>query len=269
MLNFKKPLTFLMVIFLILPFTILAKSTPSKPLIGIMLNDGGTGGYSTYPWYAIRQNYGKLIAKLGGIPVYVGFDTVETNDYLQILDGILLTGGEFPTPDEVYTTGLKGDIDPQKYPRSAFEIKLIKQAFSQDIPVLGICAGMQDMTAALGGTLIRRIAKEVQTDTNHYVDDREKAQHKINIKKESKLNKILQSTTLNVNSNHQAGVKRIPEAFIETATAEDGVIEGIEAPNKRFFIGVMWHPEFLVNPQEEALFKEFIHAAEIYAGGRQ
>jgi len=266
----KRITRFVAIVFSLLLFSLSAFSEPQKtivdkPLIGILLNDLGSGGYSKYPWYAIRQNYGKVIAQMGGIPVYVGFDTVVTEDYLSVLDGILLTGGEFSMPEEFFTTGMKNPLDPKKYPRTAFEIKIVQQAFEKDIPVLAICGGMQNMNAALGGTLIQSIANTVQSDINHHNEERTQPQHSVQIKSGTKLSKALNNATkLDVNSNHRVGIKILPAALISSANASDGVIEGIEAPDKRFFLGVMWHPEFLLNEQEKGLFKTFLQAAAEY-----
>lgn len=240
-----------------------------KPLIGILLNDGGKGGYSDYPWYAIRQNYGKMVIKNGGIPVYLGFETSLVDYYVDVLDGILLTGGDFPSPPEVLTTGVKGEISSEKYPRSAFEYKLVRKAYEKDIPILGICGGTQDMNAGLGGVLIENLSKTLKTKIQHRQENREKLQHGITIDPKSKLFSIMKKETMKVNSNHTAGIKSVPSTLKISARATDGVIEAIEAPNKRFFIGVMWHPEFALTPEEGYLWKAFVDAASEYQKTKQ
>lgn len=234
-----------------------------KPLIGIMLNDGGKGGYSDYPWYAMRQNYGRVIAELGGIPVFIGHDTQPIDDYIQVLDGILLTGGDLNTPEGAYTTGIK-TFDPKKYPREYVEFQLVKKALEKNIPVLGICAGMQDMNLALGGTLIPNLKEVLKTPIQHRQENREKLHHSIAISEKSQLYKIVKTKSLKVNSNHRAGINKVSPVFVVTARAPDGVIEGFEVPGKRFFMGVMWHPEFMLTPEEKLLWKSFIQASSEY-----
>lgn len=241
-----------------------AKEVNAKPLIGIVLNDGGKGGYSDYPWYALRQNYGKVIEENGAIPVYIGFHTLLVEDYLNVLDGLVLTGGDFPTPPEAFTTGIKDKIDSKHYPRTAFELTLIQKAYDRDMPVMAICGGMQDMVAAMGGVLIQDLQKNYQTKIKHRHEDREQLVHGIKVRTDSKLYGIVKTDSYQVNSNHHSGIKTVPSAFIASAKADDGVIEAIEAPGKTFFMGVMWHPEFMLTPQEKALWKSFIQASDAY-----
>lgn len=234
-----------------------------KPLIGILLNDGGKGGYSDYPWYAMRQNYSQVIAELGGVPVFIGHDIQPLDDYIRVLDGIVLTGGDLNTPEGAYTTGIK-TVDPKKYPREYIEFQLVKKALENDIPVLGICAGMQDMNLALGGTLIPNLKEVLNTPIQHRQENREKLHHSVTISEKSQLYKVLKTKSLKVNSNHRAGINKVSPVLVVSARAPDGVIEGFEVPGKRFFMGVMWHPEFMLTPQEKLLWKSFIQAASNY-----
>lgn len=236
-----------------------------KPVIGILLNDGGKGGYSDYPWYAIRQNYSQVIAELGGIPVFIGHDIQPIDDYFQVLDALVLTGGDFNSPDEAYTTGIKNSLDKKKYPREYIEFELIKKALKKDMPVIGICAGMQEMNLALGGTLIQNLKETLGTPIQHRNEERHVLQHPITISEQSKLYKLINTKTLKVNSNHRAGINKVSSGLVVTARAPDGVIEAFEMPNKRFFIGVMWHPEFMLTKEETLLWKAFIQAASEYS----
>jgi len=238
-----------------------------KPLIGILLNEGGSEEYSTYPWYVIRQNYGQVVSDFGGIPVFIGHDLKMLDDYLKILDGIVLTGGDFQSHEAVYSTGINA-APFQLHSREALEYALIKKAYAQDIPVLGICAGMQNMNVALGGTLIKSLKETLQSPIEHRNEKRQQFQHSISITAKTKLQQILGSLSLQVNSNHYEGVGRVPDILIVNARAPDGVIEGIESPHKRFFIGVMWHPEFLLTTPENKLWEGFIAAAEQYHQSR-
>lgn len=244
-------------------------SSHNKPIIGIMLNSGDESGYSIYPWYALRQNYSEVVAKAGGIPVFIGHDAESLQDYLNVLDGILLTGGNFGTPDEVFTTGVKGSVDAVKFPRSYIEFKLVQEAYARDIPILGICAGMQNMNAAMGGTLYQSLKESLGTPIEHKNEIRDKPNHSIDIIPDSVLYNITKAKSLEVNSNHQAGIKQVASVFIVNAYAPDGVIEGFEAPNKRFCMGVMWHPEFLLSSEEAAIWKAFVKQAEQYRQQRQ
>jgi putative glutamine amidotransferase len=253
----------LVIISLTLLNSVQAKHANNKPLIGILLNTGTEGGYSDYPWYAIRQNYSQVVSHYGGVPVFIGHDAKNIDDYIDVLDGIVLTGGDMNSPEGAYTTGI-GVIDQRYHSREYLEFALIKKAYEKDIPVLGICAGMQHMNMAFGGTLYENLKKEIGTPIQHRNEQRDKLIHPITIKKDSKLFKILKTTSLKVNSNHNAGLNKIGANFKVTALAPDGVVEGIEMPDKRFFIGVIWHPEFHLTEQEGMLWQAFIHSAGQY-----
>ena len=204
---------------------------------------------------------GKWLRKAGGIPVYIGYDTQNVDDILSNLDGLVLTGGDFATPPEAFTTGIVGPVDPKLYPRTHFEVMLIRTAYEKNIPVLGICAGLQNMNAAMGGVLINNLMEETGTKIQHRNEKRDEVQHRVDINPQSLLFELLNKKSLMVNSNHRAGIKKVAPGFNIGARAEDGVIEAIEDPNKLFFIGVMWHPEFVLSKEESRLWRLFIDAA--------
>lgn len=235
--------------------------TSHKPLIGIMLNSGGEEGYSIYPWYALRKNYGEIVAQMGGVPVFIGHDSEVVEDYIDVLDGIILTGGDFNTSEEAFTTGVKNLPNKKEFPREYIELTLIRQAYEKDIPIIGTCAGMQEMNVALGGTLFKNLKESLKTPIQHRNEDRAHVQHDIAIDPNSFLYKIVKTQNLGVNSNHHAGINIVASQLKVSATAPDGVIEAFEAPNKRFFVGVMWHPEFVLSEQEKQLWQAFIEAS--------
>lgn len=245
-----------------IPYNVQTDKQAKKPIIGIMLNVENDKAYSIYPYFAIRKNYSDVVIRHGGIPVFLGHDYTSIDDYLNMLDGIVLTGGDFETSEEAFTTGLKSIPDPKKFPRERMEVELIRKAYERNIPVIGMCAGMQEMNVAMGGTLHANLIENKVTTFQHRVSDRAHPQHAIKIDKNSKLYQIIQSENLHVNSNHNAGIKQASEALKVVARAPDGVIEAFEAPNKRFFIGVMWHPEFVLSEGEHALWQAFISAAK-------
>ncbi len=244
------------------------KPVAKKPLIGILMNDGGKGGYSEYPWYAMRQNYSQVIAENGGIPVFIGHDVEPIEDYLKILDGVVLTGGDFSSSDEAYTTGISGTFNPKHHPREFIEFALVRKGYEKDLPVIGICAGMQEMNLALGGTLYENLKKSLGTPIQHRNETRHVVQHNIEIKPDTKIHQILETEKLTVNSNHNAGINKVSPKLTVSALAPDGVIEAFEAKDKRFFIGVMWHPEFVLSEQEKQLWKAFIQASKEYSANK-
>ncbi|MGD9592220.1 MAG: gamma-glutamyl-gamma-aminobutyrate hydrolase family protein [Candidatus Berkiella sp.] len=240
-----------------------AKQESTKPLIGILLNDGGKGGYSEYPWYAMRQNYSQVIAQNGGIPVFIGFDIESLDEYINLLDGVVLTGGDFQ-PSQSSAINSDKSHRPKRLKRENIEYSLIKKGYDANLPMLGICAGMQQMNIALGGTNYENLKKSLGTKIQHRNETRHKTQHSISITPGTFLYKVMKVKKLEVNSNHNAGINKVANQLVVSAVAPDGVIEGFEAKNKRFFIGVMWHPEYVLSNEEKMLWTAFIEAAKTH-----
>lgn len=240
------------------------KHSSDKPLIGILLNDGGPGGYSIYPWYAMRKNYSEIIAKQGGIPVFIGHDVSVVEDYLDKLDGIVLTGGDLKSPPRAYENGQHKPVDPKHYPRQSIEFVIVQEAYKRNMPLLGICAGMQNMNVALGGSL-ENLKEAGKTSIEHRVDNREQIQHQVIVVPKTLLSRIMKKQQFGVNSNHREGIHRLSDKYVVTARAPDDVIEAFEAPNKTFFIGVIWHPEFVLSEQDKQLWQAFVKASANYA----
>lgn len=139
------------------------------------------------------------------------------DNYLDMVDGVLFPGGHKITPFDVY---------------------LLRRCIERDIPTLGICLGMQLMSCY--NEYFEVYPNE--SDINHYQDSDLGFAHKVLIKKDSTLYKILEKEELMVNSFHNYHVS-IDNQYIVTANSEDGYIEGIELPNKKFHMGIQWHPE--------------------------
>jgi len=238
----------------------------SKPLIGITLNietkRESEGGYANYPWYAMRCDYARAVVEAGGIPVHIGHELGVLDDYLERLDGFVLTGADVPYPEQAYEYGLPSNFDPD-HPRLEFEFKLIRRALANDIPTLGICAGMQNMNVALGGSMYKDVVQSLGSKTNHKDLERHVTKHEVEIDPGSQLFEALQEKTLQVNSNHREGIHKPVSIFTISSQSPDGVIEGIEVQGKKFFMGVQWHPEFKLSDAESRLWEAFIDAAVV------
>ncbi len=234
----------------------------TKPLIGITFDAQDPGGYSQYPWYVLRENYCTAIMNAGGIPFPLIHERDLIPDYLSFIDGLLITGGGHDVHPNLYGVS---DVHPTvklKPKRTLFEKDIAQQALQKDLPLLGICGGEQVLNVALGGTLIQHIPDEIPGALEHKQSQhRDEACHKIKIEKGTLLNQIMGTEDLFVNSVHHQAVKDPAPGVVVNAWAPDGIIEGIEAPGYRFCLGVQWHPEFIISPQESTLFKAFIAAA--------
>lgn len=183
------------------------------------------------------------------------------------IDAVLLTGG--------------GDVDPvfygeERHPtvydaepgRDEFEIDLARRAVDAGLPILAICRGSQVLNVAAGGSLVQDIPSSVPTGLSHRIDvPKDCVAHDIQIARGSRLHDALGSAVdaacaCRVNSRHHQSVGRLGRALVATATAPDGVIEGIESPDARFCVGVQWHPEnFWQTGEFRPLFDAFVGAA--------
>lgn len=171
--------------------------------------------------------------------------------------GIVLSGGGDPHPllwGEEPHQGL-GEVDAA---RDLWEIALCRAALAADLPLLGICRGMQVLNVALGGTLWQHLQERGGDILHWQTADMRTGWHSVVCR--GKLAEIYAASPakMRVNSRHQQGVRLLGEGLSACAYAPDGLIEGIEAPGRRFAIGVQWHPERLAAGQK--LFASFAAA---------
>lgn len=232
-----------------------------KPLIGITLDSEGSGDYSKFPWYAMRQNYLDSIYEFGGIPFPLFHNIQSISELSDNLDGLIITGGNFDINPELYSENILGSrIIKNK--RTEFEICIFEKFLKIKKPILGICGGQQLINVACGGTLIQDIKSEKPSLINHeQPNPRDETSHIIQIKKDTKLYAIIKKNKIIVNSAHHQSVGILGKKLIECAKAEDSIIEAIEHIEHPWCIGVQWHPEFLITPSDKLLFKHFISIA--------
>ena len=227
-----------------------------KPIIGITFSENIGNDPS--------NNYICAIEEFGGTPVTL-YPGISEDAYADI-DGLLLTGGGDIHPSnfgESYHPTLKY-VDEA---RDELEIPLCQEAIEADLPVFGICRGIQVMSVAMGGSLYQDIPTEYPEEAvTHTAENHKDARHEIEIN-ESRLSKIVEKEIDAVNSAHHQAVKDIGEGFVVTAhCTEDGIVEAMEDPSKRFVIGVQYHPERMTKTAEfrehrRKLFEAFIQAA--------
>lgn len=214
------------------------------PLIGI------TGNFSDGN-LSLAQGYYQSVIRAGGVPLIIPpyEDTDLLINTLDTLDGILLSGGGDINPLFLGKEPSQGLHSVNPY-RDRQELMLVRLAANRQIPILGICRGIQIMNAALGGSLCQDIYTEADgTPLKHSQEmDRAFASHTINIAKDSLLYRIMRTEKLPVNSFHHQAVKAPAPGFRISATAPDGIIEAIESTEHKSMLGVQWHPEcFILN----------------------
>jgi putative glutamine amidotransferase len=232
------------------------------PVIGLTLDHEPSGGWSKFPWYAIRENYCNAVRDAGGLPVLLPHEPDAAALYLDRIDGLIVTGGGFDVDPALFGAPNRHPTVTTKDRRTAFELAVTSGALACKMPVLGICGGQQLLNVALGGTLIQHIPDEIENALAHeQPNPRTEPGHTVRVAKGTLLHRITGAAELPVNSAHHQAVKTVAPGMVVDATAEDGVIEGIEDPRRRFCLGVQWHPEYSISPGDTAIFAAFIQAA--------
>lgn len=236
-----------------------------KPLIGITLDSEPAGGWSKYPWYALRENYCGTVARHGGLPVALPHEPELAESYLDTMAGLIITGGNFDVPPEMYGDASTHEKTSTKPKRSQFEWAITQGALKRNMPVLGICGGQQLLNVILGGKLIQHIPDSVKDALAHeQPNPRHEPGHEIAIVAGTLLYDIVHKPTIQVNSAHHQAVASTAPGVVINARAPDGVIEGIEHPDYAFCLGVQWHPEFSVTDADDRILTRFIAAAKNY-----
>ncbi len=240
----------------------MAKQHNGAPLVGISLDSENPGGWSNYPWYAVRQNYCDAVLQAGGLPVLLPHEPDQAEAYLERIDALLITGGAFDLDPALFGANTRHETVRTKDRRTAFEAAITRGALERDLPLLGICGGQQLLNVVLGGTLIQHIPDEVAGALTHeQPNPRHEAGHMVALSGGGLLQSICSDRELPVNSAHHQAVKTVGPGVVINAVAPDGVIEGIEAPAHRFCLGVQWHPEYAVSPGDSAIFRAFVASA--------
>ena len=227
------------------------------PIIGITFGSKIISGTS--------KNYIRAIEDHDGIPRPLHPD-IPSSEFTDI-DGLLLTGG--PDIDPVHYNETEHETADVDRDRDKLELQVFEWAMEKDIPVFGVCRGIQVMNVMIGGSLYQDIPSQFTDHLTHKrMEDTDDDWHPIKIQPDSLLNQITKEKTAEVNSRHHQALKVVADGFAITAQSEDGIIEAIEDKSKKFMIGVQYHPERMFKTAASCehrgkLFKAFIEAASV------
>lgn len=243
-----------------------------KPIIGVIpdYKDGTQAdGYSIRPHYAIRCNYVEMLAQAGAVALILPYDYNAIDEYLSIIDGLMVIGGHFDVHPKRYNVQEIHPTVTLNETRENFEFEITKKVLTSTLPILGICNGMQLINILHGGDIIQHIpddAKYIAHEQSKVKgqEDSAKAYHDVDVVTGSILHKITQKSTIPTNSSHHQGVKTVPSTLRISGRTKDGMIEAIENPVHPFCLGVQWHPEFNVSGADKAIFESFVDAAKNY-----
>lgn len=212
----------------------------------------------------IQIDYVNGIKRAAGLPFVLPLgDPAEAGDYIDNVDGLLLSGGQGVTPALYGEEPLREVAETDVY-RDQFEIALVKAAVAAGKPILGICRGIQILNVALGGTLYQDVYKQAGASLKHnqYPTSWEIPTHHITTTAGSWLNQILGNRFL-VNSFHHQGIHQLGDHLKQIAASDDQVVEGIESEDGNV-IGVEFHPEMMAekHPEFQRIFNYFVDRAK-------
>lgn len=212
--------------------------------------------------YWMLPGYMKLIEQCGGLPMMLPMtdDEKMLDQALGLCDGLLLTGGHDVSPT-LYGQEPLAVCGKPCVMRDRMESYLLRLVLEKDMPVLGICRGIQLMNVCLGGTLYQDIPSQHPSDVNHQMTPPyDRIVHSVEIQAGTILAGILGVGKYEVNSYHHQAVCRLSPYVTPSAVSEDGLVEAIEIKEKRFALGVQWHPEFIQDDGAMKLVRAMIHA---------
>ena len=234
-----------------------------RPLIGITARHDITS--EKLRSVMLLQAYVTAIIDAGGAPILIPPELPEDGWRVMLdrLDGVLFSGGA-----DIGLEHFNGEPHPtvEVNPvRDELELPLLRAAVDADKPTLGICRGFQVMNVALGGSLYTHIIDQLPNALEHQwysLQPRTYLAHPVRVEEGTRLAEILGAPLLDVNSLHHQGIKDLAPGLKPTAYAPDGLIEGIELPDRKFAMAVQWHPEWMTSHEEmRRLFARFVEAA--------
>ena len=228
-----------------------------QPIVGVMpLWDEERDSLWMLPGYL------EGVSQAGGLPVIFPFtaDEAELDRLLALCGGVLLTGGHDVSTTLYGEAPLEGLVSTCPK-RDAMEAAVLRKAMAADLPVLGICRGIQFLNAALGGTLYQDLPTQHPSPVTHRQDPPyDRPVHEIRLG--PPLQGCLHAEVIEVNSYHHQAVKTLAPGLEAMAVAPDGIVEALYAPDARFLWAVQWHPEFSfrTDAHSRAIFRAFVEA---------
>ncbi len=233
-----------------------------RPAIGITIARDSPRNAS----FRLHRDYVRSVERAGGLPlVLVPGLPGDAPELLARLDALLFTGGVDVDP-ALYAAAPHPKLGPIVRERDDFELALLRAAVARDLPLLAICRGHQVLNVALGGTLVQDIPSVLATAGAHNERGRpDRRVHGVALQPGTRLRAILGQDQVQVNSFHHQAIDRLGDGLRVSALAPDGLIEGVELPERRFALGVQWHPEAFWRRRDgfQPLFEALVRAGAV------
>lgn len=210
--------------------------------------------------HVIQDYYVAAVVRAGGVPfVLPSVDPSFCKPYGEVLDGLILSGGDFDIDPALYGEPPHEKLGRIVNERTRFEMAMIEVMGAR--PVLGICGGMQAMNVLRGGTLFQDLPSQRPSDKSHsQVGDKREAWHTVT--PSGVLADWMGATPLGVNSTHHQAVKTLGKGLVACAVAEDGLVEAFVDPKAAYYVGVQWHPEAMrERDRHDRIYQELVRAA--------
>ena len=238
------------------------RSTP--PVIGITADVDGNGkNHSAGAKIYLLERYFHALERAGAAPLILApiASKAALRRLVALLDGVVLSGGDFDIHPRHYGERPIEALGAIKAARTQFELELAAAAVATDLPLFGICGGAQAINVVLGGSLYQDIAAQLShAGAREHTSKNRDGGHFVQVASGTRLFRIVRRSKLRVSTSHHQSVKRLGRGLVVNAVADDGVIEGIEAPGYSFLLGLQWHPEVLAPHQiaQHRIFSAFV-----------
>lgn len=234
-----------------------------RPIVGITsYAENARWGVWEAPAALIPLSYVRAVEAAGGRALLVPPSTEAVEETLEVLDALLLSGGADLDPAS-YGAEAHPETNGVRPDRDRAELALLEGALARDMPVLAVCRGSQVLNVARGGDLVQHLP-EVVGHEGHKQTPGVFAEHDVDVLPQTKLHDVV-GERAPVKSHHHQGYGQLGEGLREAARAEDGTVEAIEDPSRRFALGVLWHPE---EGEDAALFEALVEEARRYREAR-
>ncbi|MFF2147225.1 gamma-glutamyl-gamma-aminobutyrate hydrolase family protein [Kitasatospora sp. NPDC058190] len=232
-----------------------------RPLIGITsYQDDAAWAVWNQRASLVPQTYVDAVVRAGGTPVLLPPQPGGADHLLDALDGLVLAGGPDIDPAR-YAATAGSRTGPPHHARDDWESRLLGAALARDLPMLGICRGMQLLNVELGGSLLQHLP-----DESHQVVPARFVRHRVGLVDGSRLAAVLGSAA-EVSCYHHQAVDRLGTGLRVTAWSADGVVEALELPGHRFALGVQWHPE--TDPDDVRVLRALVTASQTTSTHRE